>query len=59
MSLMIKVLLLLSLAVPLAPTLPARAQTAETAAVITELKPGRGPAESARAGPPGTGAGAP
>jgi len=44
MTRLIRVLLLLSLAAPLAPP-PARAQTAETAAVITELKPGRGRVE--------------
>ena len=45
MSLAIRLLLLLSLAAPLAPVSAARAQTAETAAVITELKPGRGRVE--------------
>jgi len=45
MSLAIRVLRLLLLAAPLAPALPARAQTTETAAVITELKPGRGRVE--------------
>lgn len=44
MTRLIRVLLLLSLAAPLAPP-PARAQTGETAAVITELKPGRGRVE--------------
>ena len=44
MTRLIRVLLLLSLAAPLAPP-PARAQTAETTAVITELKPGRGRVE--------------
>ena len=41
MSLAIRVLLLLLLAAPFAPAPPARAQSAETAAVITGLKPGR------------------
>jgi hypothetical protein len=45
MSLAIRVLLLLLLAAPFAPAAPARAQSAETAAVITELKPGRGRVE--------------
>jgi hypothetical protein len=45
MSLAIRVLLLVVLAAPLVRALPARAQTAETAAVITELKPGRGRVE--------------
>src|SRR5882672_44559 len=45
MSLAIRLLLLLLLAAPLVPALPARAQTTETAAVITELKPGRGRVE--------------
>jgi hypothetical protein len=45
MSLAIRVLLLLLLAAPFAPAPPARAQSAETAAVITELKPGRGRVE--------------
>jgi hypothetical protein len=45
MSLLIRALVLLSLAAPLAPVRPARAQTGETAAVITELKPGRGRVE--------------
>src|SRR5258708_15549164 len=45
MSLAIRVLLLLFLAAPLVPALPAHAQTTETAAVITELKPGRGRVE--------------
>lgn len=44
MSLAIRVLQLVFLAAALAPALPARAQT-ETAAVITELKPGRGRVE--------------
>src|SRR6476620_11141863 len=42
MSLAIRLLLLLLLVAPL---VPARAQTTETAAVITELKPGRGRVE--------------
>ena len=45
MSLAIRVLLLLFLAAPLVPPLPAHAQTTETSAVITELKPGRGRVE--------------
>ncbi|HJV57492.1 MAG TPA: hypothetical protein VJ971_16045 [Methylomirabilota bacterium] len=45
MTLVTKVVLLLFLAAPLAPVLPALAQSAETAAVITELKPGRGRVE--------------
>src|SRR5260370_35777499 len=45
MSLAIRVLLPLFLAAPLVPALPAHAQTTETAAVITELKPGRGRVE--------------
>jgi len=45
MSVAIRVLLLLLLAAPFAPAPPARAQSAETAAVITELKPGRGRVE--------------
>lgn len=45
MSLAIRVLQLVFLAAALAPALPARAQTAETTAVITELKTGRGRVE--------------
>jgi len=45
MSLAIRVLLLLLVAASFAPAPPARAQSAETAAVITELKPGRGRVE--------------
>ena len=45
MSLATRLLLLLLLAAPLVPAVPARAQTTETAAVITELKPGRGRVE--------------
>jgi hypothetical protein len=45
MSLAIRVLLVLFLAAPLVPALSVRAQTTETAAVITELKPGRGRVE--------------
>ena len=45
MSLAIRVLLLLLVAAPFAPAPPVRAQSAETAAVITELKPGRGRVE--------------
>src|SRR5258707_4268891 len=45
MSLAIRLLLLLLLAAPLVPALPARAQTAEPGVVITGLKPGRGRVE--------------
>lgn len=45
MSLAIRVLLLLLVAAPFAPAPPVRAQSGETAAVITELKPGRGRVE--------------
>ena len=45
MSLVIRALLLLLLAAPFATAPSARAQSAETAAVITELKPGRGRVE--------------
>ena len=45
MSLAIRVALLLLVAAPFAPAPSARAQSTETAAVITELKPGRGRVE--------------
>ena len=49
MSRLLRVLVLLFLLAPLLPA-PARAQSAETAAVITELKPGRGKVEVKAAG---------
>jgi hypothetical protein len=50
MNLAMRALLVLLLAAPLAPAPPARAQSAETAAVITELKPGQGRVEVKAAG---------